>query len=737
MTASDGIKANSRNRQSHHTICRACHAGCGVIVDVENGVPVNTRGDAENPLYKGFCCIKGQHFHDTRNSPQRLLHSQKRQPDGSYAAIPIEQAMDEIAGKIQSNISTYGPRSLATYSGTMAANTSAANGAMSSAWLKATGSRMGFNSSTIDQPGKMVAAALHGRWMAPSHNFAQAKVLMLLGANPLVAMSGGVPHTNPGRTLTDALAKGLKLIVIDPRRSETARRANIFLQIKPGHDVPLLAAMLHTIIAESLYDAPFIAENACGLEHLTETVAAFTPERVAEPAGLTAQEIRTAARTFAISGAGVATAGTGPNMAGHTTLLEYLILNLNTLCGRWQREGDKVFEPATLGQPTYAKAQALPPYPEYAYGFGEKIRVRNLRNTASGLPTAALADEILLEGEGRVRCLISHGGNPVSAWPDQLKTEAAMNALDMLVQIDVTMSTTAKLADYVIAVKHPLECAGTTLAQEYLSGYAVGFGATDAYAQYTPPIVDAPENSDLIEDWEFFYGLAQRMGLALTLKPISFNGVVRVKGHELDMQNKPDSETLLDMITFGSRIPLDTVRKKAGGGLYPDPPVYVQPKDADWQGRLELANPQMMQDLQRFQLSAISEFSLVCRRQMNVLNSTGQHIDGQNRGKHFNPAFMHPDDLAALNLKSGDKVEIRSARASIYGLVEPDKNLRRGLVSMSHCWGSVQSDDALFAEIGSNTGRLTDVETDFEPYTGMPRMSNIPVQVSRAIVDFC
>jgi anaerobic selenocysteine-containing dehydrogenase len=296
------------------------------------------------------------------------------------------------------------------------------------------------------------------------------------------------------------------------------------------------------------------------------------------------------------------------------------------------------------------------------------------------------------------------------------------------------MSTTAKLADYVIAVKHPLECAGTTLAQEYLSGYAVGFGATDAYAQYTPPIVDAPENSDLIEDWEFFYGLAQRMGLALTLKPISFNGVVRVKGHELDMQNKPDSETLLDMITFGSRIPLDTVRKKAGGGLYPDPPVYVQPKDADWQGRLELANPQMMQDLQRFQLSAISEFSLVCRRQMNVLNSTGQHIDGQNRGKHFNPAFMHPDDLAALNLKSGDKVEIRSARASIYGLVEPDKNLRRGLVSMSHCWGSVQSDDALFAEIGSNTGRLTDVETDFEPYTGMPRMSNIPVQVSRAIV---
>lgn len=733
MTASGGDKTNGGNRQSYHTICRACHAGCGVIVEVEHGVPVNTRGDGENPLYKGFCCIKGQHFHDTRNSPQRLLHSRKRQPDGSYAAIPIEQAMDEIAEKIQGSISNYGPRSLATYSGTMAANASAANGAMSSAWLKATGSKMGFNSSTIDQPGKMVAAALHGRWMAPSHNFAESRVLLLLGANPLVAMSGGVPHTNPGRTLTDALAKGLMLIVVDPRRTETARRATIFLQIKPGHDVPLLAAMLQTIIAETLYDEAFVAENVSGLEQLTETVAAFTPERIAGPAGLTAEDIRTAARTFASSGAGVATAGTGPNMAGYTTLLEYLVLNLNTLCGRWQRAGDKVFEPPTLGQPTYAKAQALPPYPEYAYGFGEKIRVRNLRNTASGLPTAALADEILLDGEGRVRCLISHGGNPVAAWPDQLKTEAAMKTLDMLVQIDVTMSATAKMADYVIAVKHPLECAGTTLAQEYLSGYAVGFGATDAYAQYTPPIVEPPDSSDLIEDWEFFYGLAQRMGLALTLKPISFNGVVRVKGHQLDMENKPESEALLDMITHGSRIPLDTVRENPGGNLYPDPPVFVEPKEAEWQGRLELANQQMMQDLQGFESMDNSQFSLVCRRQMNVLNSTGQHIDGQNRGKHFNPAFMHPDDLAALKLQSGDKVEIRSTRASIFGLVEPDKNLRRGLVSMSHCWGGVKSDDAMFAEIGSNTGRLTDVETDFEPYTGMPRMSNIPVKISAVL----
>ena len=136
------------------------------------------------------------------SSPRRLLHSQKRQPDGSYAAVPVEQAMDEIAERLAAIRDAHGPRAIATYSGTMATNAGAANGAVTSAFLKAIGSRMGFNSNTIDQPGKMVAAALFGSWMAPPTPFAEARVLLLIGCNPLVAMSGGIPHTNPGRALS-------------------------------------------------------------------------------------------------------------------------------------------------------------------------------------------------------------------------------------------------------------------------------------------------------------------------------------------------------------------------------------------------------------------------------------------------------------------------------------------------------------------------------------------------------
>jgi len=724
--------------RTEHTICRACHAGCGVLVRFDGaGAPESVRGDPDNPLYRGFCCIKGQNLAATWSDPGRLLHSQKRQPDGSYAPIPVERAMDEIAETLRRILDAHGPRALASYSGTMATNAGAANGAVTTAFLKAVGTPMGFNSNTIDQPGKMVAAALFGSWMAPPTPFAQARVTLLVGCNPLVAMSGGIPHTNPGRSLTDALRRGMKLLVIDPRRSETARRATLHLQPRPGEDVAILAALIRVILDEGLEDTDFVARHMQGVDLLREAVAPFTPEAVAQRAGLDAADLLRAARVFASEGPGVATAGTGPNMSGSTTLLEYLLRALNSICGRWQRAGERVAEPTSLGQPLRPKAQALPPTPQYAYGFGEAMRVRGLANTAAGMPTAALADEICLEGEGRVRALISHGGNPVSAWPDQLRTLEALERLELLVQIDAVMSATARRADYVIAVKHPLEVPGMTLTQEYLSAYAVGFGTTDAYAQYTPALVDPPPGSDVIDDWRFFYGLSQRLGLELVVKPVSFTGRLRVPGRPLDMNEPPSTDELFDAVTAGSRIPLDEVRKHRAGALFPDPPVFVAEADASWEGRLDAGNPQMLADLAELAAPPAAAdgalpYRLVSRRQMNVLNSTGCRVAGQVRGRSTNPAFLHPDDLAELGLCEGGLARIRSERAEIVAVVGVDPNLRRGLVSMTHSWGDAPERDGEVRRIGANTGRLSAVDRDYERYTGLPRMSNIPVSVSPA-----
>ena len=155
--------------------------------------------------------------------------------------------------------------------------------------------------------------------------------------------------------------------------------------------------------------------------------------------------------------------------------------------------------------------------PYQAWGYGEKLRARGLRNTAAGLPTAALPDEILLEGEGRVRALFCLGGNPMLAFPDQRRTEAALRRLDLLVTFDPELSATARLAHYVIAPRLTLETPGMTQAAELLKYFGASSGFGPPYAQYAPAVLSPPAGSDLIEEWEFFYELARRLGLPLQL----------------------------------------------------------------------------------------------------------------------------------------------------------------------------------------------------------------------------
>ena len=294
---------------THPSICRFCHANCGILVDVEAGRPTRVRGDRANPAYHGFTCAKGRSLPDQHAQPDRLLSSRKREAGGHYSEISSEKAMDEIARRVREIVDAHGPRSVAlypgTYSGPHPASIPAGVG-----WMLGLGSKMVFTSAAIDQPGKHVANAIHGRWLGGSDVFDESDVWMLVGNNPLISMSGGIPPSNPGRRLREAKARGLQLIVIDPRRTEVARFADVYLQPRAGEDPTVLAAMLHVILREALHDDTFCTANVGGLEALAERVADFTPEYAAARAGLEADEIVHAAHVFAGRGRG-AERGTG------------------------------------------------------------------------------------------------------------------------------------------------------------------------------------------------------------------------------------------------------------------------------------------------------------------------------------------------------------------------------------------------------------------------------------------
>jgi anaerobic selenocysteine-containing dehydrogenase len=712
-------------------------AHCPILVEVENGRAVAVRGDPGNDLYQGYTCPKGRALPEQHAHPGRLLHSLKRGEDGAHRPIASERAMDEIARRVGAIVAEHGPRAVALYVGTNSLPYPAAPAAAHS-WLSGLGSRMFFTSNTIDQPGKQIAQALHGGWQAGEQGFEDADCWMLVGLNPVISKSTGVPSQNPARKLKDAVARGMQLVVIDPRRTETAKRAALHLQPRPGEDPTILAGILHVVIAERLHDAAFVEENAEGFAALEQAVRGFTPDYVARRAGVAAEDVVRAARIFAGGRRGCSMTGTGPSFATRGTLTEYLSLCLNTVCGRWARAGERVLRPNVLLPAFTARAQPYPPYE--AWGYGEKLRVRGLSNATCGMPTAALSDEILLEGRGQVKALFCLGGNPMMAWPDQRRTRAALEKLELLVTLDPEMSATAALADYVIAPQLTLETPGMTQPVEALKYFSIGIGYARPWAQYSPRIVSPPEGSDVIEEWQFFHGLARRMGIALAL--VGFYGwgrhvesppvVVPIADDE-----PPTTEAIYEQLTRTARISLQEVKRHPHGRVFDEIDERVQPREEGNDARLQLGDPHMMRELARVlaedfaarQSDAAHPFLLVPRRANNFLNSTGRSLEKLTGGRAYNPSFIHPDDLAALGVESGSSVEIRSAHDRILAVAEADDSLRPGVVAMTHAFGGQPEEDARHREIGSHTGRLMAADLEYDPISGMPRMGALPIAI--------
>jgi len=720
------------------SLCRICTAQCPILVEVDElGQPLSARGDKENPHSEGFFCLKGKHFPDMHRAPNRLRQSLKRNAAGTLEAISSEQAMDEVAERLQAIIDEHGSDAVAVYTGTLFYQLPQTAG-MATAWMDALGLRLRFSTATIDQPGKQTAAAAHGHWLGGSHSFDESDTWMIVGSNPLVANSGGIPHANPVRRLKRAQARGMQLIVIDPRRSETAKHAALHLQPRPGTDPAVLAGILREIIHQDLVDEHFIAENTSGFAELRSRVEAFRPEVVAARADIPEAQIVQAARIFGGATKGSVTAGTGANMSGWSNISEYLVLCLNSICGRFRQAGDRVLNPGVLTTRRAFKAQALPPYP--IDGYGPPLRSRKDTSPAiCGLPISALADEILMEGPGRLRALITIGGNPIRAWPDPQKTRAAMQALELNVMVEPRMTESAALADYVLAPKLPLEAPGSSLSTECLFTISPALGYTEAYGQYAPPIAHPPPGSDLLEDWEFFYGLGQRMGLALEMSA----GVFPIVGIEmpktvLDMQVKPSSEEVLDYVAKGSWIPLDRLREQPEKVLFEDEePVFVQPREQGNRAKLSLGSEVMFEELEDFAegdkfARPPYDYRLISRRMSNTFNSVGTDIEALTRRYGTNPAFMHPEDLAREGLTRGDLIRLRSAHGEMEAVAWPDPELRGGLVSICHCWGKNPDETDEDGRRGSNVGLLISVNEDCGRFSGIPLMSALPVTVSRA-----
>jgi anaerobic selenocysteine-containing dehydrogenase len=416
-------------------------------------------------------------------------------------------------------------------------------------------------------------------------------------------------------------------------------------------------------------------------------------------------------------------------MAAHGVLMDYLVLALNTVCGRWIKAGERMPNRGVLFRQFSGVARAEKP--RAATGFGEALRVRGLTDTAAGLPTAALAEEILTPGEGQVKALFVVGGNPLLSWPNQAKTRRALESLELLVVVDPVLSETARYAHYIIGPRFGFESPAITFGNEGITVYGLSLGYPEPYAQYQPQLVEPPAGSDVLEDWRIFYELGRRMGY-----PLAF------RGQPFDMSTPPTTDGLLSQFVARSRVPLEEIKRHPHGAVFPDPKPSAEPRDAEWPHRLQLAAPVMIAELEGIAAQSSAAVAtaaattmapmmgdeggglrllMVSRREHALYNSVAHDLPALRRRLPHNPAHLNPVDAARLGVVDGATVEIASSVGRIRAVVHLAADVREGVVSIAHGFA-----DAC-------TAALIDDATDYEALSGLPRMSAVPVMVRPAL----
>lgn len=708
------------------SFCRICSGGCGVVLTIdENDRILGVKGDKDSPLTKGYACFKGRQPEVSHHGKNRLLHPLKRMEDGSYKRISSEQALDEIAEKLRPILEKHGPEGMAIFLGN-GGMFNIAGFYMLPSFLSAFGSDQYFSTLTIDQSGKMVVMGRLGAWGAGYPSFDDMEVAMFIAANPLVSHGSlGFLQSDPVRSLKRARENGLKLITIDPRKSETGHFADIALQPYPGQDAAIAGGLIRLILTEGWEDKEFCARwvGETNLAALGEAVDPLTEEFVEDRAGLEPGSLRRVAEMFARDAkTGSVTSATGTSMAPYSNLAFHLIETINVICGRYLREGQRVHQINGMGPNGPLRAQAFSPSRFWEQSGAS--RIRGTRKLFQERCTATCADEILTPGEGQIRALLIDGGDPLTSWPDQQKTAKAMADLDLLVCIDPWPTPTTKFAHYILPPLMQYERADLPM---YLPGFANWAGS---WSQYTPPVIAPPEGADLVEDWYVFWALAKRLG-----RTITYNGV-----RPLDMENRPTTDDLLELVLHGAPHDLASLKENPHGFHAHIEQEFVLPAEDGAQGRFEPMPADVAEELKRFIAEGGSpgkwqragrSFShlLASRRMRDFFNSNGRFVETVRDRNPYNPAYLNPGEFGKLGINPGDKVEIESAHGRVIAIVEEDASLRPGVVSMAHGWGDPPGSNADVEQAGTAVNRLIDTEHHYEPVNSMPHMSAIPVNI--------
>ncbi|WP_280220422.1 molybdopterin-dependent oxidoreductase [Nocardia neocaledoniensis] len=704
--------------------CTLCEAHCGILVTVADERVTRIEGNPADVLSKGYICPKATAMGGLHHDPDRLRTPVRRVGD-TFEPIGWDEAFREIGQRLRAVRHAHGPSAIGMYMGNPAAHSSSVLYAV--ALRIALLTRNFFTASSIDQfPQEFVAWRMFGaNVLMPVTDIDRTDRLVILGANP--AVSNGSITTMPGaRTrISEVRRRGGTVVVIDPRRTETARLADQHVAVRPGGDVFLLLGMLHVLIGEDLCDPRAVGEQCSGFDELVRLVEATTPERMAPHAGVDADTIRTLAREHAAAPSAVLYARIGVCLQVTGTLTHWLVNTINAVTGNLDRAGGQMFATPPVDAARYGKYLSM--------GHGAWTDRSGTRKSFRGeLPVSALAQDILTDGPDRIRAMITYAGNPVLSTPQRGRLDDALESLDFYVAVDMYVTETTRHADIILPPVSPLEREDLNLL---FPVFSVRNNARFDAAVFTPP-------ADGLEDWQILARLITELtplparrftGRALTglfdqLSPLRLTAAAIAAGPHGVLRKGRKGLTVNRLRATTGGVDL--------GPLVPRLRELIGTKDR----KVNLTPPDFLSAVRAVlddtDATAVPgyDLQLIGRRHLRSNNSWLHNIDTMVKGRDRCTVLMHPADAAERGLADGDPASVESPVGAIVAPVEISDDIRAGVVAIPHGWGHGGAGvgwQVAAAHPGVNVNLLHDPDRA-DPLSGAAAVNNTWVRVGPA-----
>lgn len=731
-----------------HRICPLCEACCGLELRVAGGQVQSVRGHDADVFSVGYICPKGVALKDLHEDPDRLRFPLVKR-DGRFVEASWEEAFAEIERRLVPILERHGRDALAVSIGNPSAHKMSLLLYFTRV-AKAFGTKNIYSASTLDQMPKQLSSGLmFGHWLSIAvPDIERCDHLLMLGANPM-ASNGSLWTVPDFRAKAKSMrARGGRIVVIDPRRTETAAVADVHHFIRPGSDVFLLAAMVFTLFDEKLVRLGRLEPHVAGVDAVRQATRPFTPEAAAPRCGIPAETIRTLARDLAAAQRGCVYGRIGTCTQTYGTLASWLIDVLNVLTGHLDEPGGAMFPNAAAfahnntGQPGRGRGVATGRH---------KSRVSGAPEVFGELPMGVLAEEIETPGPGQVRALLSVASNPVLSAPNGARLAAAFDSLEFMVSLDIYLNETTRHADVILPGPSPLED----------SHYDVAFPQFSFrnHARYSAPVFDPPAGQP--PEWQNLLRLAAiALGRGAQADVFALDDeLLEVEVRKVASEQTPavlaavsrwrGPERLLDLALrsgpFGDRFGqkpdgLNLAKVKAApggidlGALQPRVPEMLRTPS----GRIELAPPLLVDDLPRAAADLATppddRLLMIGRRDVRSNNSWMHNLPLLAKGPMRCTLLVHPHDARRLGLVDGAGAVVGAGGRSVRAQVELSEAMMPGVVSLPHGWGHDLPGAKLGVAAerpGANINLLMN-EAARDPLSGNAVLSGVAVSVAAA-----